>query len=130
MTRRVLAADLATPAANAAIDRYKRDVLDEALAAVDAHDVVIIGMHQNMVVKGAQKLLRERGTPFHVVLHGNYLRLSDYRTRLVFKMYTGWPTFPMVFVKGTFVGGRAELKAAFDDGSFDALLSGPRRKHT
>jgi glutaredoxin-related protein len=26
-------------------------------------------------------------------------------------MWTGWPTFPMVFVKGKLIGGGSELKA-------------------
>ena len=29
--------------------------------------------------------------------------------RLVLKLWTGWPTFPMVFVKGVLVGGADDL---------------------
>jgi glutaredoxin-related protein len=44
--------------------------------------------------------------------HGSYL--SQWRRRNALKMWTGWPTFPMVFVKGTLIGGydeRAKLIA-------------------
>jgi glutaredoxin-related protein len=37
-------------------------------------------------------------------------------------MWSGWPTFPQVFVKGALVGGAADLEAALADGSFKALL--------
>jgi monothiol glutaredoxin len=37
-------------------------------------------------------------------------------------MWTGWPTFPMVFVKGTLVGGASELQALIDKGELKGML--------
>ena len=37
-------------------------------------------------------------------------------------MWTGWPTFPMVFVKGMLVGGADELRALIDSGELNRLL--------
>jgi glutaredoxin-related protein len=31
-------------------------------------------------------------------------------------MWTGWPTFPMVFVDGTFVGGAQDLERLIQNG--------------
>jgi glutaredoxin-related protein len=31
-------------------------------------------------------------------------------------MWTGWPTFPMVFVKGVLVGGASDLKKLLETG--------------
>ncbi len=39
--------------------------------------------------------------------YGSYL--GEYRRRLALKMWTGWPTFPMVFVKGVLVGGAEDV---------------------
>ena len=39
------------------------------------------------------------------------------------KRWTGWPTFPMVFVKGTLVGGAQELGALIDSGELKTLLA-------
>ena len=41
--------------------------------------------------------------------YGSYF--SEWRKRNSLKMWTGWPTFPMVFVKGTLVGGCEEAEA-------------------
>jgi monothiol glutaredoxin len=38
------------------------------------------------------------------------------------KMWTGWPSFPMVFVKGTLVGGYDDLRALIDNGQFKTML--------
>ena len=38
-------------------------------------------------------------------------------------MWTGWPTFPMVFVKGTLVGGATDLQALIDSGEFKKMLA-------
>jgi glutaredoxin-related protein len=37
-------------------------------------------------------------------------------------MWTGWPTFPMVFVDGILVGGYKDLQALIDSGELAAML--------
>jgi glutaredoxin-related protein len=39
-------------------------------------------------------------------------------------MWTGWPTFPMIFVKGTLIGGYENLKALKDSGELAAAVRG------
>ena len=36
--------------------------------------------------------------------------------RLALKMWTGWPTFPMVFVKGVLIGGASDLAKLIESG--------------
>ena len=36
-------------------------------------------------------------------------------------MWTGWQTFPMIFVKGVFVGGAADLIKLIEGGELKAL---------
>jgi glutaredoxin-related protein len=38
-------------------------------------------------------------------------------------MWTGWPTFPMIFAKGTFVGGYTELHSLAESGELQRLLA-------
>jgi glutaredoxin-related protein len=38
-------------------------------------------------------------------------------------MWTGWPTFPMVFVNGKLLGGASDLVAAIAAGELDRLLT-------
>ena len=37
-------------------------------------------------------------------------------------MWTGWPTFPMVFVKGTLVGGASDLDKLIAGGELKKML--------
>ena len=45
--------------------------------------------------------------PYKYLEYGNYF--SQWRTRLPLKLWTGWTTFPMVFVDGRFIGGATDL---------------------
>ena len=47
---------------------------------------------------------------------------STWRRRLALKMWTGWPTFPMVFVKGTLVGGADDLERLIASGELQRML--------
>jgi glutaredoxin-related protein len=38
-------------------------------------------------------------------------------------MWTGWPTFPMVFVKGTLIGGAQEVEKLIASGELQRLLA-------
>ena len=56
--------------------------------------------------------------------YGSYF--SKWHERLPLKLWTGWPTFPMIFVKGSLIGGFADLKRLIDSGEFDALRAASR----
>jgi glutaredoxin-related protein len=103
---------------------FHRDFVDEVIAAVDKNDIVVVGMGQNPVVKNARKALDQAGLAYAYVGHGNYL--SGYRRRLAVKMWSGYPTFPQVFIQGVLIGGCAELVAGLADGSVKARLGQPR----
>lgn len=118
MTRPLLAQ--ATPAATTKMERFHHGVVAEVQAAVAAHDVVVVGMKWNPHVPQSRKALDAAGIPFHYLEYGSYL--SGWKPRLAIKLWSGWPTFPQVFVKGVLVGGASDLKAALDDGSIQALL--------
>jgi glutaredoxin-related protein len=47
--------------------------------------------------------------------YGSYF--SDWRKRNALKLWTGWPTFPMVFVEGVLVGGDKDVQALLAAGS-------------
>jgi glutaredoxin-related protein len=96
------------------------DFVAEVQAAVAANDIVVVGMAQNPWPKKARRLLEKKGLAFKYIGHGSYLR--GWRRRNALKMWTGWPTFPMVFVTGVLVGGAGELQALIDSGELKALL--------
>ena len=97
------------------------DIVQEVQAAVAANDIVVAGMAQNPFPKMAKRLLRRQGLPFKYLEYGSYL--SGWRRRNALKMWTGWPTFPMVFVRGTLIGGASELDALIASGELPRLLA-------
>ena len=108
------------PGALNAMESFHGDVLDEVRAAIAPDDLVVVGMAQNPVVKKARKALAAAGLPFTYLEYGSYL--SQWRRRLAIKLWSGWPTFPQVFVKGTLLGGARETISALADGSLRSRL--------
>jgi len=99
----------------------RTEIVAEVEQAIAANDIVVVGMAQNPYPKKARRLLKAQGLPFKYIEYGNYMK--EWRKRNALKMWTGWPTFPMVFVKGTLVGGYSDLKALADAGSLSSLLN-------
>lgn len=120
MPRPVLDASRVHPAIEGALATKNREIVDEVEAAVKAHDVVVVGMAQNPYPKRARKFLTARGVPFEYLEYGSYV--SDWRRRTALKMWSGWPTFPMIFVKGVLVGGADDLERLAESGELDRML--------
>lgn len=96
------------------------DIVSEVQAAIAGNKVVVVGMAQNPFPRMARKALDALGTPYQYLEYGSYL--SQWRRRNALKMWTGWPTFPMVFVKGMLVGGADDLDKLIASGELDTLL--------
>ena len=90
------------------------DTLREVEDAIKAHDVVVVGMSQNPHVRKVRAALDEAGVPFHYLEYGSYF--SEWSRRLAIKMWSGWPTFPQVYVKGELIGGEDLTKEAIARG--------------
>jgi glutaredoxin-related protein len=120
MTRAILTEDRIDPAIRDKIATSHRDIVDEVEAAIAAHDVVVVGMKQNPFPRRARKALRAASVPFHYLEYGSYL--NTWRRRNALKMWTGWPTFPMVFVKGVLVGGFEDVSKLIESGELDRRL--------
>ncbi len=114
-TRPLLPADRVSPEAAKHMARFHKDFVDEVSAAVAKDHIVVVGMGQNPVVKKAKKALKDAGLTYTSIDHGSYL--SGYRRCLAIKLWSGYPTFPQVFVDGTLIGGARELIAGIADGS-------------
>lgn len=122
MPRTLLAEASIHPAIRAKIDNYQQAIVQEVQAAVAAHAVVVVGMSINPFPKKACKALDAAGIAYQYLQYGSYF--TDWRRRSALKLWTGWPTFPMVFVKGTLVGGFDDLSALIASGEIKTLLAG------
>ena len=121
MPRPVLAEAEIHPAVRERIAKHHAQIVAEVQQAVAAHPVVVVGMGMNPFPRKARRLLDAAGITHHYMGYGSYL--SQWRLRNALKMWTGWPTFPMVFVKGMFVGGANDLEALIQSGELKRLLT-------
>jgi glutaredoxin-related protein len=119
--RQTLSPDRIRPEAGRKIAEHHADVVREVSEAVTKHDVVVVGMAQNPHVRNVRKALDGAGVAYTYLEYGSYL--SQWQRRLAIKLWSGWPTFPQVFVRGVLFGGEDLTKAALADGSLKAALS-------
>ena len=99
--------NLIHPAIRGQVADLNADIVREVQEAVAANAVVVVGMRQNPMPKHARRLLDREHIAYQYLEYGSYL--SGWRRRTALKMWTGWPTFPMVFVKGVLIGGAHDL---------------------
>jgi glutaredoxin-related protein len=102
------------------IGEFHAEVVREVSARVSKESVVVVGMAQNPFVKKVRAALAEANVEFTYLEYGSYLK--GWKPRLAIKMWSGWPTFPQVFVKGVLIGGYDDTRAALADGSMQARL--------
>jgi monothiol glutaredoxin len=120
MPRPILPESHIHPAIRDRVAQLHQATLNEVQQAVAQHAVVVIGMATNPFVRKARKLLDGAGVSHHYLGYGSYL--SEWRRRNAIKMWAGWPTLPMVFVKGVLVGGADDLGALIRSGELGQLL--------
>ena len=126
MTRNVLDEPHVHPAIRPKIEGNHADIILEVEVAIAANDVVVVGMKQNPHPKRARKMLDAAGISYQYLAYGSYLK--GWRRRTALKIWSGWPTFPMVFVNGVLVGGASDLKALIDSGELKRMLGARQQK--
>ena len=102
------------PAIRDKVSTLHADLVHEVEEAIAANDIVVLGMAQNPHVRRATRMLESAKLPFKYLEYGSYL--NKWRRRNALKMWAGWPTFPMVFVKGVLIGGADDLHRLMQSG--------------
>ena len=120
MPRPILEESRLHPAIRERVAAHHAGIVDEVRRAIGQDAVVVVGMRQNPFPRRARRALERAGIAHEYLGYGSYL--SSWRRRLALKMWSGWPTFPMVFVNGMLIGGADELKRLIDSGELQRLL--------
>ena len=120
-THSFLSADIADN-----VNHYHHTILNEVIERVAQDDIVVVGMAWNPSVRKANTLLKMKGYAHTYLEYGSYI--SHWKERLSIKMWSGWPTFPQIFVKGVLIGGHNDMKALMEKGGFQSLLDGDRHE--
>ncbi len=121
MPRSVLDESQIHPAIRERVADSQAAIVQEVQAAVRHHPVVVVGMAINPFPRKARRALDAAGVRYHYLSYGSYF--GEWRRRNALKMWTGWPTFPMVFVKGSLIGGANELVELIASGELARLLA-------
>ena len=121
MFRPLLEESRVHPAIREAVSHLHAEVVHNVQAASLSNAVLVVGMAGNPICKRARKALDAAGVSHQYLEYGSYFK--GWRERLALKMWSGWPTFPMVFVKGSLIGGADDLARLIDSGELKRLLA-------
>jgi glutaredoxin-related protein len=108
MNRETLSSEMLAPKALSFVSGYHNNVVKEVASAVTSNKVVVVGMAQNPFVGKARKALKAASVEFKYLEYGSYV--SQWKQRLAIKLWSGWPTYPQVFISGKLIGGFKELE--------------------
>ena len=120
MPRQVLDESFIHPAIREKVATLHADIVHNVQAAAASNPVLVVGMGLNPMCRKARKALADAGVAHQYLEYGSYF--SEWRRRNALKMWTGWPTFPMVFVKGQLVGGHSDLVSLIENRELKRLL--------
>lgn len=121
MPRPILDEERIHPAIRDKVANLHADIVHNVQAAAASNPVLVVGMRGNPHCRRARRLLDGAGIAHQYLEYGSYLSL--WRPRNALKMWTGWPTFPMVFVRGTLIGGADNLARQVESGELKRSLS-------
>ena len=120
MPRQTLDETRLHPAIRDTVANLHADIVHNVNAAALSNPVLVVGMAGNPFCRRARRLLGEAGIAFHYLGYGSYF--SEWQPRSALKSWSGWPTFPMVFVKGSLIGGAHDLEKLIRSGEIKRLL--------
>ena len=120
MPRQTLDETRLHPAIRDEVANLHVEIVHNVQSAAGSNPVLVVGMAGNPFCRRARRALDAAGIAFKYLEYGSYL--SQWRQRSALKMWTGWPTLPMVFVRGSLVGGAADLQRLIDSGELKRLL--------
>ena len=120
MPRPVLDEQHIHPAIRERVAHHHQGIVDEVRDAMARNAVVVVGMRGNPYPRKARKLLDQAGIAYQYLEYGSYL--GRWRERNALKMWCGWPTLPMIFVKGQLIGGADDLRSLLASGELQRLL--------
>ena len=120
MPRQTLDESRLHPAIRDKVANLNADIVHNVQAAAMSNPVLVVGMRGNPHCRRARKALDNAAVPHQYLEYGSYF--SEWRPRGSLKMWTGWPTFPMVFVKGSLIGGAEDLGRLLKSGELKRLL--------
>ncbi len=120
MPRKILLEKYIHPDIQSVVANNNLDIVVEVQEAIANNKVVVVGMAQNPEPKKAIKMLKKLDIDHKYLEYGNYF--NTWYRRNALKMWTGWPTFPMIFINQILVGGTKDLQRLIEADAISELL--------
>ena len=120
MSRQLLDEAFIHSSISAQMDGEYQETIDEVKKSAANFPLLVVGMAQNPYCKKVRKNLDRESINYSYLEYGSYLK--EWQRRLALKMWSGWPTFPMVFVNGLLVGGNREVDVLLASGELKRML--------
>ena len=120
MARQILPNKNIHPSIQKKVADNNADIVAEVKEAIAHNKVVVVGMAQNPEPKQARGILKKLSIEHTYLEYGSYI--NNWYRRNALKMWTGWPTFPMIFIDGVLIGGTSDLKALIKADKINELL--------
>ena len=120
MPRPILTNEKIHPAIQKIVADNQANIIAEVQHAMSNNKVLVVGMGHNPETKKARKKLQELGIEHVYLEYGNYF--NNWYRRNGLKMWTGWPSFPMIFIKGVLIGGYKDLTALIETDKLNDLV--------
>jgi monothiol glutaredoxin len=121
MSRQLLDEALVHPSIHPRMGGSYDETIREVKKSAESSPLLVVGMAQNPFCKKVRKNLNRANIDYNYLEYGSYFK--EWQRRLVLKMWSGWPTFPMVFVNGKLVGGNQEVDVLLASGELKKMLS-------
>ena len=123
MQRMILDETQIHPAIRSKVASHQQAIVQQVVEATRSNDILLVGMGFNPFSAKARKALDAINQKYEYLEFGNYV--SMWRERNALKLWSGWPTFPLIFVKGVLIGGATDLQALIASGELKKMLLHP-----
>lgn len=108
------------PQAEEKMMQFHAQTIVELEKGIKENEVVVVGMFLNPHVGKVKYLLNSHNIHYKYMEFGGYF--SQWKKRLAIKIWSGWPTFPQVFIQGTLVGGASDTALLLKQGKIQKWL--------
>ena len=100
---------------------FQQSFVEELQCMINNFDIVVIGVQLSSRNRQVSSLLQATN---HTVKE-LYLRpwMMDKHKKLAVMLWSGWPTFPQIFIRGMLIGGEQELRRTIQNGELNHRLA-------
>ena len=119
MSRKIHA--LISEEAQARLSDFHQPLIEQLQQEIHSHDIVVVGLAYQPSTQRVIKELNKLDCLTQCIEISPWIGSSE--KRLAIKIWSGWPSFPQIFVRGMLIGGELELGNFVASGDFNRRMT-------